>query len=291
VRAQLEATRQIIAADEESLRILRDQFRLGFAMRVDVAAQETALAQARATLPPLQLQFEQTRDLLRALVAICRTKRWPKPSSSMRCSCRRSCRSPCPRSSSNNGPMSGRPRHNCTPPMQRSASRSPRCCRSCRSQARMRQCRPIRLDVPQGRPVLEPGRRRHQPLFEAVRCCIESAPPTTHSSRLRAISEHCHHRLPERCRYVARVPLRRRHAGGRRTGGERGEGDLRPHATADGNRLCRISHLAERADRLPAGAAQSRAGPGGPLRRHVALFQALGGGWWNHSASLSTASR
>jgi len=68
VRAQLEATRQIIAADEESLRILRDQFRLGFAMRVDVAAQETALAQARATLPPLQLQFEQTRDLLRALV-------------------------------------------------------------------------------------------------------------------------------------------------------------------------------------------------------------------------------
>jgi NodT family efflux transporter outer membrane factor (OMF) lipoprotein len=53
VRAQIEATRQIIAADEKSLQILRDQFRLGFAMRIDVAAQETALAQARATLPPL----------------------------------------------------------------------------------------------------------------------------------------------------------------------------------------------------------------------------------------------
>src|SRR6202050_347475 len=52
----------------KSLQILRDQFRLGFAMRIDVAAQETALAQAKATLPPLQKQFEQTRDLIRALV-------------------------------------------------------------------------------------------------------------------------------------------------------------------------------------------------------------------------------
>jgi NodT family efflux transporter outer membrane factor (OMF) lipoprotein len=67
LRAQIAATRQIIAADEKFLQILRDQFRLGFAMRVDVAAQETALAQAKATLPPLQMQFEQTRDLIRAL--------------------------------------------------------------------------------------------------------------------------------------------------------------------------------------------------------------------------------
>jgi NodT family efflux transporter outer membrane factor (OMF) lipoprotein len=68
VRAQIEATEQIIAADSKSLQILRDQFRLGFAMRVEVAAQETALAQAKATLPPLQKQFEQTRDLIRALL-------------------------------------------------------------------------------------------------------------------------------------------------------------------------------------------------------------------------------
>jgi len=68
LRAQLEATRQIIAADEKSLQILRDQFRLGFAMRIDVEAQQTALAQAEAMLPPLQEQFEQTRDLIRALV-------------------------------------------------------------------------------------------------------------------------------------------------------------------------------------------------------------------------------
>jgi NodT family efflux transporter outer membrane factor (OMF) lipoprotein len=68
LRAQLEATRQIIAADEKSLQILRDQFRLGFAMRIDVAAQEAALGQARTLLPPLQKQLEQTRDLIRALV-------------------------------------------------------------------------------------------------------------------------------------------------------------------------------------------------------------------------------
>jgi len=67
LRAQIEATLQIIVAEEKSLQILRDQFRLGFAMRIDVAAQETALAQAKATLPPLQEQLEQTRDLIRAL--------------------------------------------------------------------------------------------------------------------------------------------------------------------------------------------------------------------------------
>ncbi len=67
LRAQIEATRQIIAADEKSLQILRDQWRLGFAMRIDVAAQEAALGQARTWLPPLQKQLEQTRDLIRAL--------------------------------------------------------------------------------------------------------------------------------------------------------------------------------------------------------------------------------
>jgi NodT family efflux transporter outer membrane factor (OMF) lipoprotein len=68
LRAQIEATRQIIAAEERSLQILRDQLQLGFAMRIDVAAQEAALAQAETLLPPLQTQLEQTRDLIRALV-------------------------------------------------------------------------------------------------------------------------------------------------------------------------------------------------------------------------------
>jgi NodT family efflux transporter outer membrane factor (OMF) lipoprotein len=68
LRAQIKATRQIIAAQEKSLKILRDQLQLGFVMRIDVAAQEAALAQAETLLPPLQKQLEQTRDLIRALV-------------------------------------------------------------------------------------------------------------------------------------------------------------------------------------------------------------------------------
>jgi NodT family efflux transporter outer membrane factor (OMF) lipoprotein len=69
LQAEIRATREIIEADEKSLQILHDQFRLGFAMRIDVAAQEAALAEARTTLPPLQKQFDQTRDLMRALTA------------------------------------------------------------------------------------------------------------------------------------------------------------------------------------------------------------------------------
>jgi NodT family efflux transporter outer membrane factor (OMF) lipoprotein len=66
-RAQIDATRQIIRVNEESLKILHEQFRVGYAMRIDVAAQEAALAQAKALLPPLEKQYEQTRDLIRAL--------------------------------------------------------------------------------------------------------------------------------------------------------------------------------------------------------------------------------
>ena len=67
LRAQVAATRRLIDANAQSLAILRAQFRLGYAMRADVAAQELALAQARQQLPPLHKQLEQTRDLLRAL--------------------------------------------------------------------------------------------------------------------------------------------------------------------------------------------------------------------------------
>ena len=68
LRAQLQATRDIIELNRKSLDVLLQQFRLGQTMRIDVAAQEAALAQARAVLPPLEKQFEQTRDLIRALV-------------------------------------------------------------------------------------------------------------------------------------------------------------------------------------------------------------------------------
>ncbi len=65
--AQLKATREIIADNEKSLAILRDKFNSGFATRIDLANQELQLAQAQALLPPLEKQFEQNRDLIRAL--------------------------------------------------------------------------------------------------------------------------------------------------------------------------------------------------------------------------------
>ena len=47
---------------------MRDKFESGYAdCAIDVAAQELQLAQAKALLPPLQKQFEQNRDLIRAL--------------------------------------------------------------------------------------------------------------------------------------------------------------------------------------------------------------------------------
>jgi len=66
-RAQIAATKDIIDYNQRSLKILRDKFKLGYIMRIDVAAEELQLAQARALLPPLEKQFEQTRDLIRAL--------------------------------------------------------------------------------------------------------------------------------------------------------------------------------------------------------------------------------
>ena len=67
LRAQIAATTDIIAASTKSLGILRKQLALGYVAGLDVAAQEAALAQQQQTLPPLQKQFEQTRNLLAAL--------------------------------------------------------------------------------------------------------------------------------------------------------------------------------------------------------------------------------
>jgi NodT family efflux transporter outer membrane factor (OMF) lipoprotein len=67
LRGQIEATDEIISANEKMLDVLRRQFSSGYANRSDVAAQEAALAQARATLPPLRKALAQERDLLAAL--------------------------------------------------------------------------------------------------------------------------------------------------------------------------------------------------------------------------------
>ena len=68
LRGQIAATEEIIKIQTGSLDILRKQFELGQVAGADVAAVEATLAQAQATLPPLQKQLAVQRDLLTALV-------------------------------------------------------------------------------------------------------------------------------------------------------------------------------------------------------------------------------
>jgi len=67
LRAQIEATRELITINTDMLGILRTQFASGYVGRLDVAAQESQLAQVAATLPPLLKQLAQQRDSLAAL--------------------------------------------------------------------------------------------------------------------------------------------------------------------------------------------------------------------------------
>jgi NodT family efflux transporter outer membrane factor (OMF) lipoprotein len=67
LRAQIAATHSIIEVAAKLLEIQRRHLAFGYATGLDVAAQEAALAQAQATLPPLEKQLALTRDLLAAL--------------------------------------------------------------------------------------------------------------------------------------------------------------------------------------------------------------------------------
>ena len=67
LRAQIDATNQLITINTNMLEILRHQYVKGYVSRLDVAAQEAQLAQVIATLPPLLKQLAQQRDLLAEL--------------------------------------------------------------------------------------------------------------------------------------------------------------------------------------------------------------------------------
>ncbi len=67
LRAQIAATRELLTINTSMLEILRTQYVRGYVSRLDVAAQEAQLAQVTATLPPLLKQLAQQRDLLAVL--------------------------------------------------------------------------------------------------------------------------------------------------------------------------------------------------------------------------------
>jgi len=67
-RDQIAATKELVEANRKSVEIPRAKHRSGAATAIDLASAELALAQAEQLLPPLDKQLEQTRDLIRALL-------------------------------------------------------------------------------------------------------------------------------------------------------------------------------------------------------------------------------
>jgi NodT family efflux transporter outer membrane factor (OMF) lipoprotein len=64
LRAQLQATQDVVAAEEKSLSVVETQVRLGAVARSSVLSQRAQVAQTRATIPPLEKSLEQTRHQL-----------------------------------------------------------------------------------------------------------------------------------------------------------------------------------------------------------------------------------
>ena len=67
LRAQMKATEGIVALQERQLEVVKNQFELGAVARSDVLAQQTQVAQTRATLPPLEKALALTRHQLAVL--------------------------------------------------------------------------------------------------------------------------------------------------------------------------------------------------------------------------------
>jgi NodT family efflux transporter outer membrane factor (OMF) lipoprotein len=67
LRAQIAAANTMIKVEQEQLNLFRRQLELGAVAEANVLAQVAALAQTQALLPPLQKQLAQQRDLLTAL--------------------------------------------------------------------------------------------------------------------------------------------------------------------------------------------------------------------------------
>jgi NodT family efflux transporter outer membrane factor (OMF) lipoprotein len=77
LRGQIAATQRLIDIQNQLLDILRRQNERGQIALPDVVAQETALAQARLLLPPLEKQLAQTRNMLATLTGRFPSERLP----------------------------------------------------------------------------------------------------------------------------------------------------------------------------------------------------------------------
>ncbi len=68
LRGQIAATRDILKVESDQLEVVRQQFNIGAVTKTDVLTQESEVATTQATLPPLEKQLEQQHHVLLALV-------------------------------------------------------------------------------------------------------------------------------------------------------------------------------------------------------------------------------
>jgi NodT family efflux transporter outer membrane factor (OMF) lipoprotein len=67
LRAQIKATQELLAAEEKQVALIEKQFELGAVARLTVTAQRTQVEQTRALLPPLERELAKTRHQLAVL--------------------------------------------------------------------------------------------------------------------------------------------------------------------------------------------------------------------------------
>jgi NodT family efflux transporter outer membrane factor (OMF) lipoprotein len=77
LRKQISITQEMIEANTTSVELVRRQHKAGFASLLDLSMQQSALNQVKQLLPPLQKQFEQNRDLLRVLAGLTQDQEVP----------------------------------------------------------------------------------------------------------------------------------------------------------------------------------------------------------------------
>jgi NodT family efflux transporter outer membrane factor (OMF) lipoprotein len=70
LRAQIAATERVVTAEQEGLRIIRAQLEAGAVTRAEVLQQQAVLQNSLASLPPLQSQLAQERNLLASYVGV-----------------------------------------------------------------------------------------------------------------------------------------------------------------------------------------------------------------------------
>ena len=68
LRKQIDVTRAILVAEQRLLDVIQKQFELGAVSKTEVLAQETELAMTKAEMPPLEKQFDLNRHALSVLI-------------------------------------------------------------------------------------------------------------------------------------------------------------------------------------------------------------------------------